>query len=80
MIIIAYNHNGKIISIVNAKSKELALAYWQGTKGGIPHSTKILEEDFIPLSEHPTGVMPILDTIEIIAGRCGSDDKLLCVK
>jgi hypothetical protein len=56
MVYIGYNHDKVPISIVNAKSKELAYAYWQG-KGILPHSHKCLEneEDFEPLKTHPTG-------------------------
>jgi len=63
MTYIGYNHEGKPISIVVAKSKELAYAYWQG-KGILPISHKCVEEDFIKLEEHPTGVFPIMETIE----------------
>lgn len=63
MIFIGLDYNNKIISIVNAKSKELAYAYWQG-KDILPHSHKNLEEDYISLKEHPTGVYPILETYE----------------
>lgn len=81
MVIIARNYEGKTISIVNAKSKELAMAYWQG-KDIYPHTTKCVDdpEVYTPLNEHPTGVYPILETIEIVAGRCRDDAKLLCVK
>ena len=64
MIFIGYNHDTIPISIVNAKSKELAYAYWQG-KGILPHSHRCLEEDFEPLEDHPTGVFPILETKEV---------------
>lgn len=64
MIIIAYNHNGKVISIVNAKSEELTNAYWHG-EGTIPHSIKVLEKDFTPLEEHPIGVIPLLATKKV---------------
>lgn len=58
MIYIAYDYNDKCISIVNAKSLELANAYWQG-KGCMPHRTKSLD-DFISLDEHPTGVYDLV--------------------
>lgn len=67
MVIIAYNYEGKVISIVNAVSLQIANAYWQGV--GLPvNSTKTLDDasgDFIPLSDHPTGVYPILKTEEV---------------
>ena len=61
MVFIGYNHKSEPISIVVARSKELAYAFWQG-KGILPHSHKSVEEDFTPLSEHPTGVFPLLTT------------------
>lgn len=64
MVYIGYNYEGKVVSIVNAKSKELAYAYWQG-KSIIPHSHKCLEKDFTSLDEHPTGVFPIVETEEV---------------
>ena len=63
MIFIGYNYEGYTISIVNAKSRELADAYWQGAQI-IPHTVKCLEKDFASLDEHPTGVYPILRTKE----------------
>ena len=63
MIIIAYNYKGFPVSILSAKSKELATVYLQGADINY-HTIKILEEDFTPLSEHPTGVFPILKTRE----------------
>ena len=59
MIFIAYNHNENCIGIVNAKSRELAVAFWQG-KGEIPHVIKSLDDDYIPLEEHNTGVYELL--------------------
>lgn len=81
MIVIAYNHNGKVVSIVNAKSEELAKAFWQG-RGIIYNTINNLDDKktFTSLDEHPTGVYPIFETIELIAGRCNNEAKLLCVK
>lgn len=67
MIYLAFNYEGYCISIVNAKSKELAVAYWQGANI-IPHSIKSLEEDYTPIEEHLTGVYPILKTQELDQG------------
>jgi hypothetical protein len=65
MILIAYNQKGYVISIVVTKSMDLANAYWQGA-GIFPHSIKNVDDPnhFIPLSEHTTGVYPILKTDE----------------
>ena len=59
MVCIAYNHKGQPISIVNAKSEELAMAYWHGA-GVLPHSHKT-DKDFDP-NINGTGVVPILTT------------------
>lgn len=63
MIFIAYDHNSTIISIVRARTEDLAKAYWQGA-GIVPHVSKNLDntDDFISLDEHQTGVYPILKT------------------
>jgi hypothetical protein len=60
---IAYNHNNYPISIVVAKNKDLANAYWHGANT-VPHNFKCVEEDFTKLEDHPTGVFPILSTRE----------------
>jgi hypothetical protein len=64
MIYIAKNHSGKIISIISAKSQELANAYWQGN-GIIPftESTFDLSED--RENEKNGYITPILKTKEI---------------
>ncbi len=81
MIFIGYNYSGKVISIVNAKSKELAEAFWQGRKLNV-NTIKSLQGrgDFIPLDEHPTGVYPILETIEKEEYIQGKKRKFICVK
>jgi hypothetical protein len=68
MIFISYQHDGYITSIISASNEKLALAYWQGA-GIDVHTHKCVEnpEDFIPLAEHPTGVIPILKTKEVKA-------------
>ena len=63
MIFIGRNYEGFIISILSAKSKELAHAYWQG-EGTQINTVECLEEDRAPLEESITGVMPILKTRE----------------
>ena len=66
MVVIGYDYKGTIISIVNAKSLELANAYWQGADI-IPHSYRSLDDEshFTPLNEHPTGVYPLLKAREM---------------
>jgi hypothetical protein len=79
IVVIAYNYNGKVIAVVNAISVELAQAFWQG-RGVVPHIIKTLKNDFTPLSEHPTGVYPIVETLEIVVGSLRDDAKILCIK
>lgn len=76
MTFIAYNHDGYITSIVSAKSEALALAYWQGANVEV-FSHKCLEnpDDFTPLSEHPTGVIPILKTRQETLSAFGQNSK-----
>lgn len=81
MVIIAYNYEGKVISIVNAKSEEIANAYWHGA-GLIVYSHRNIDnpDEFTPLSEHPTGVYPILKTKEIELYQDGRYQKYLIVE
>ena len=76
MIFIAYNYKNQPISIVNAKSKELAEAFWQGRNLNVDH-VKNLEKDFIDLDSHPTGVFPLFETEVMILGF---DKEYLIVK
>jgi len=64
LIYVAFDYEGTVISIVNARSLDLANAFWQG-RGVIPHSTKNLLEDYTALKDHPTGVFPLFETEEI---------------
>lgn len=79
MIVIGYNYAGKVISIVNTKSEELANAYWQGA-GIYPYRTSILEKDFTPIEEHITGVYPLLRTEEIKLYVEGKHETFLVVR
>lgn len=67
MVYIGYDYESIPISVVSAKSKELAVAYWQG-KEILPHTIQCLEEDFASLDDHPTGVFEILKTKEKTIG------------
>ena len=58
---IATDFDGKIENIVLALNQELANAYWQG-KGIYAHHIDVRDET--DLDEHPTGVLPIVSTIE----------------
>ena len=76
MVIVGYDHNGTIISILNAKSQELANAYWQGAGISIHRSRSLDDkETFMPLDESPTGVYPILKTKEIDVQLFGRNSK-----
>lgn len=61
LTIIAYNNNGYIISIVLAKSLELAHAYWSGQKLEV-HNTAIVGVDIVMMEENLGGVVPLLKT------------------
>ncbi len=63
LTIIAYNHNGYIISIVLAKSIELAYAYWSGQKLDV-HTTQTVGVDIVMMEENLSGVVPLLKTRE----------------
>ncbi len=70
MIAIGYNHNGQPISIILAKNKEAAQAYWQGA-GSLPYSERYIE------SAEPvegTLINPLLKTVEInvVGGPIGT--------
>ncbi len=71
MIYIGKNHDGKVISIISAKSQESANAYWQG-KNCIPHSIQEfgLFED--RENESIGYVTPLLTTKEITKGEIGN--------
>jgi len=67
-IFIAKNFDGKVMSVVLARSYEMAQAYWH-VKGIYAHTVDVKTEK--DLENHPTGVLPIVYTKEII----GYDDK-----
>ena len=58
-IFIAKTYEGKVESVVLAKTYELAQAYWQGKKIYAHTVVKKSEKD---LENHPTGVLPIVST------------------
>ena len=77
-IFIAKTYEGKIESIVLAKNYELANAYWQG-KNIFAHS--IDEKSETDLINHPTGVLPLLNTHIVTASKFGSNpQEFLVVK
>lgn len=61
MVFIAYNYEDYPLSVVCARSKDLAMAYWQG-QGLRVHYTKCLEEDYTPIEDHITGIYPLIET------------------
>ena len=63
MVFIAYNEKSKPVSVVAAKSEELAQAFWQG-KGITVWSSSCLETDFTPIEETLTGVISLVETTE----------------
>ncbi len=76
MIFIAKNYDGYTISIVNARSIELANAYWQGADI-VPHSITCLEKDFDNINTHITGVYSLLRTIERNIGDPFKQNKII---
>ena len=68
MIFIAKNFDGKVMSVVLARSYEMAQAYWHGGKVYAHTVETRTEKD---LEDHITGVLPIVHTKEIT----GYDDK-----
>ena len=58
---IAMDYEGNIENIVLAKNQDLANAYWQGKNICVHH---IDVRDETDLDEHPTGVLPIVSTVE----------------
>jgi len=64
MIYIGYNYEGYPVSIISAKTKESANAYWQG-KGITPHSTKELDLSEDRENEDMGYVTPLLVTEEV---------------
>ena len=58
-VYVSKDYEGKVESVVLAKSRELAVAYWQGQRI-YSHSVEELTAD--DLKNHPTGVLPILKT------------------
>lgn len=61
MIFIGKDHNNTVISIVSAKQKESANAYWQG-KGIMPHSIEEFDLSEDRENEEMGYVTPILNT------------------
>lgn len=64
MIFIGRNFDGKIISIISAKTEESANAYWQG-KDIIPYSIDTFDMNEDRENEKMGYVTPILTTIEL---------------
>lgn len=71
-IYIAHDYDGTKVDIVLARSYELAQVYWQG-KGVIAHS--VTEFNEASLTDHPTGVLPILNTVKKSLSSCGSTPR-----
>ncbi len=78
-VYVAKTHEGKVESVVLARSYELAQAYWQG-RGICAHSVDTRVE--LDLKQHPTGVLPIVHTQEIDGyqiGRSRPEKKWLVI-
>lgn len=77
MIYIAYNRDCQPVSIVNARSRDVAIAYWHGAKI-IPDTIKSLD-DFISIDVHPTGVIPLLTTHLVQVRSLNSAGQVLTI-
>lgn len=78
-IFIAKTYDGKVESVILAKTADLAQAYWQG-KGMYPHTIDIRTEE--DLKDHITGVLPIVHTRKIDGyeiGRYSNNKKYLVI-
>lgn len=71
-IYIAKTYDEFVESIVLADSYELAQAYWQGKNVAAYTIDTRTEED---LTDHPTGVLPILNTTRKRIPSSGPDSK-----
>ncbi len=71
-IFIAKTYDNYVENIVLAKNIELAHAYWQGKKIGAHSVRELSEKDLI---DHPTGVLPIIDTRMITAHISGFSNQ-----
>ena len=62
MIFIAKDYEGSTISIVNAKSKEIALAFWAG-KDIYPTNILSIDNfaDFADINKNPCGVYELIN-------------------
>jgi len=79
MIFIAYNHDSVIISIVSAKDKISANAYWQG-RGIIPHFSVPFDSAEIRVNEEQGYVTPILHTKEVSVKLWGQSGERKIIK
>lgn len=75
-IFIAKTHDGKVQSVVLARSRELAVAYWHGQDTQPFSITERTDNDLII---HPTGVLPILNTKEKEIYLNGKFNKFMVV-
>lgn len=74
----AADYEGNTLSVVLARSRELAEAYWQGSDI-YPHSVSKIEL----LPDHPTGVVPVVTTYEVLSqdlGRKALGTKVRLIK
>lgn len=77
----AYNRNSDLLSIVCAKTKQLAVAYWQGAdvQYDTCRSFTELHGTVEELEDHPTGVFPIVKTKTVDAYGLKPGSKLLII-
>lgn len=75
-IFIAKHYDGTPVDVVLTATEQLAQAYWQG-KGIIAHTVTVRSD--ADLTEHPTGVLPIISTREVEAKPFGLSSRTMHV-
>lgn len=75
-IFIAKHYDGTPVDVVLTATAQLAQAYWQG-KGIIAHTITVRSDT--DLTDHPTGVLPIISTREVEAAPFGLSSRTMHV-
>lgn len=76
MLVVSYNNRGQVECVVNAESKALAVAYFQGL--GIEQHQVKTEEEF-DFKNNGTGVVPIMKTRLVNIDRLNKGSEILTV-
>lgn len=76
-IYVATNYKKDVLSVVIAKNKELANAFWQG-QGHIPHLVEEIDPDEVLYEQH-TGIRELI-RINARTNGMGGDREVISVK